>query len=144
MMNKKQINYIYILIIAILIVISTIFYINNKNQPISDALDKIAKLNTNNLLEHQEHEGLLLPNGDMVEFSRDISLSDEDVIMLINVAGINKDVINIENVPGCPPPGQEMQTGKFCYVPSNILAQDEPHLAEVYPEGILIRPFDIG
>ena len=143
-MNKKQINYIYITLIVILIAVSAILYMNSKNHSISDALDKIAELNTENLLTHHEHDALLLSNGDMIEFSRDISISDADVIMLINVAGIDENIINIENVPGCPPPDQEMETGKFCYVPSNIIAQEEPHLAEVYPEGILIRSFNVG
>ena len=143
-MNKKQINYIYITLIVILIAVSAILYMNSKNHSISDALDKIAELNTENLLTHHEHNALLLSNGDMIEFSRDISISDADVIMLINVAGIDENIINIENVPECPPPDKKMPTGKFCYVPSNILAQEEAHLAEVYPEGILIRSFNVG
>ncbi len=144
MKNKLTITAIVIVILAVFIgglLIGSNFLTGIA--PISNALDKIIDTNTVKVIEHDEHFGLLLQNGDMIEFSKDISLSDADIVILINVAEIQEGVINTKNLPACPPPGKKLETGKFCYVPKEVLEIDEPHLAEVYPKGIILRPFDI-
>lgn len=113
------------------------------NSPMVEALDKIVIANPDSVMEHDEHFGLSLPNGDLVEFSKDTSLSAADVVVLINVVGIAEGIVDLESVPPCPPPDQELESGRFCYIPGEILAQEEPHLAEVYPEGVLLRPYDL-
>ena len=108
----------------------------------SIALDSILRQNPQNSMAHDEHVGLVLTNGDVVEFSKDTSISGDDVVIAINVAALEPGVINFQNVPLCPPPDQEMENEKFCFIPGDILAQAEPHLADVYPEGVLLRSYN--
>lgn len=109
----------------------------------ADAFNRIVKANPTAVVEHDEHYGIIMPNGDMIEFSKDVSISDADTVIVINVAALKEGVVNLENVPPCPPPGQALESGRFCYIPAEILALDEPHLAEVYPQGILLRPYNL-
>lgn len=144
---KPVLNYLFIvLLVVVIVVFITRLNINDDTEAeISDAsiaLDSILKQNPQNSMAHNEHSGLVLTNGDVIEFSRDTSISSDDVVIVINVATLEPGVINFENVPLCPPPDQEIENEKFCFKPGDILAQEEPHLADVYPEGLLLRTYN--
>lgn len=146
-MKNKIILFIF-LVLLILIVFGMGLLIGSefmteKNSQVADALDKIVKQNPEILMEHGEHFGIVLTNGDVIEFSKDISIGDADAVMLISAAGIDDGVINLDKVQPCPPPGQKLTSGKFCYIPNEVLAAAEPDMAEKYPKGIILRPFDI-
>ena len=143
----KQLNYLFIiLLIVVIVVFGSRLNINEGTKAeISDAsiaLNSILGQNPQKSMAHDEHSGLVLSNGDVVEFSRDASISGDDVVIAINVAALEPGVINFENVPFCPPLDEEIENEKFCYKTGEVLAKEEPHLAKVYPKGLLLRTYN--
>ncbi len=87
------------------------------------------------VVEMDGRAGFTLPGGNSVQFARDRSGTDQDVVIILNASHIT--LTSYHTYPDFVP-------NEFTYVPPEQLGSADPYVRETYPNGYYLMPANVG
>lgn len=87
------------------------------------------------VIEQDGRAGFLLPGGNSVQFTRDRSSTDQDVVIILNAS--HTTLTTFHTYP-------EFVKNEFTYIPPEQLTSADPYVQQLYPNGYYLMPANVG
>ncbi len=98
------------------------------------AIEKLFRDKPQAIIEQAGRIGILLPGGNSIQFTRDATQNDQDVVIILNAATTT--LTRYRTYP-------EFVQNEFTYVPPEQLAAENPYVRAQYPNGLYLMPVNV-
>ncbi len=101
---------------------------------VTHAIEKTFANNPQAVVEQSGRVGLLLPGGNSIQFANDSSITDQDVVIILNAA--TNTLTQFNTFP-------TFIQNQFTYVPAEQLSSEGPYIIALYPNGFYLMPVNV-